>query len=488
MDPNTSPQSYLKREGEDFSEDEGAAPQAKGRKRGKRRPPDLQDILDELILRLQRKDRGGWFHDPVRREEVPDYYDIIKQPMCFSIIKDKIRSHIYCDVFEFKKDVDTMVLNAKTYNPPHSQITKSAEAIGQMVGGRMLSAAQKRFQAFLDWQEANPTEPLHRPTPPPPKPITRAIEPVKHERPVVSWVEEQPEVFARQVRSKGRPPSRPTSDHATIGFIASQHQNRARKKMMQENPMTVQAQRLAAQQNEYSAKLWSTTCKMAEDMGAPSALDIPTATIETPPRPKYDASLKEFAGHINLPNNAVQQASDEVGEAGLVLGDTSRLGLELDSKKAAPLPMLTPAIQTELRALETQHHIDLRPLQPFIERLTPPPVTQTMAQTMPHMQAPMSQTQMAPSMAGYNAMYPSDYSMAQQKLAVAPPGYMPMQNMQAFQGVEPGYLQHAPMSKVSPVPMMVAPYSNNWPKETSFSAPKMARPTMPTHYPHSHNP
>lgn len=47
-------------------------------------------------------DKNDIFRLPVTRAEAPDYYDIIKNPMCFSAIEVKIDSGDYLDLESFK--------------------------------------------------------------------------------------------------------------------------------------------------------------------------------------------------------------------------------------------------------------------------------------------------------------------------------------------------------------------------------------------------
>ena len=57
------------------------------------------------------------FAAPVDPEEVPDYYDIIKKPMCLEDICENIDGGAYLCVEDFKADVDLIVANVKEYNP-----------------------------------------------------------------------------------------------------------------------------------------------------------------------------------------------------------------------------------------------------------------------------------------------------------------------------------------------------------------------------------
>lgn len=47
-------------------------------------------------------DRNDHFKNPVSKVDVPDYFDIIKQPMCWNMIDAKLDRHEYWDLQAFK--------------------------------------------------------------------------------------------------------------------------------------------------------------------------------------------------------------------------------------------------------------------------------------------------------------------------------------------------------------------------------------------------
>ena len=60
-------------------------------------------IVDqELTLVVNRRDMKHIFRDPVSRDEVPDYFEIIKNPMSWSVIDAKLDSHEYWSLQAFK--------------------------------------------------------------------------------------------------------------------------------------------------------------------------------------------------------------------------------------------------------------------------------------------------------------------------------------------------------------------------------------------------
>lgn len=57
------------------------------------------------------------FTKPVDLEEVPDYLNIIKQPMDLETMMTKVDLHRYSSAQEFLADIDLISVNALEYNP-----------------------------------------------------------------------------------------------------------------------------------------------------------------------------------------------------------------------------------------------------------------------------------------------------------------------------------------------------------------------------------
>ena len=88
-----------------------------------------------------RADRNEYFKNPVSRAEVPDYYEKIKKPMCWSVIEGKLERHEYWDLQTFKvgvpwisgcrltccqDDITLVIDNAIKYNKYDTQYYKVA--------------------------------------------------------------------------------------------------------------------------------------------------------------------------------------------------------------------------------------------------------------------------------------------------------------------------------------------------------------------------
>ncbi|PPQ65251.1 hypothetical protein CVT24_011406 [Panaeolus cyanescens] len=80
----------------------------------------------ERIMAIDRQDH---FKNPVSKTEVPDYFDIVKNPMCWSQIDAKLDQHQYWNVSEFKDDIELVLNNAMLYNKPGTTFHKLATRI-----------------------------------------------------------------------------------------------------------------------------------------------------------------------------------------------------------------------------------------------------------------------------------------------------------------------------------------------------------------------
>ncbi|EPQ56227.1 hypothetical protein GLOTRDRAFT_105199 [Gloeophyllum trabeum ATCC 11539] len=79
--------------------------------------------------RIMGFDRLDFFKNPVSRNDVPDYFDIIERPMCWSIIDDKLDKHEYWNLQDLKDDINLVLNNAMVYNKPDTRFHKAAARI-----------------------------------------------------------------------------------------------------------------------------------------------------------------------------------------------------------------------------------------------------------------------------------------------------------------------------------------------------------------------
>ncbi|EPQ52987.1 hypothetical protein GLOTRDRAFT_111806 [Gloeophyllum trabeum ATCC 11539] len=102
-----------KSKGSTFVQDEGVR---KAPRPVKLKP--LKEVLAKLIAQIKKKDDYAFFLRPVDEVQVPNYRDVIKQPMDFGTMTEKVNKGRYRSLDEFSNDFHLVTNNAKTFNPP----------------------------------------------------------------------------------------------------------------------------------------------------------------------------------------------------------------------------------------------------------------------------------------------------------------------------------------------------------------------------------
>ncbi|CAL5087363.1 unnamed protein product [Urochloa decumbens] len=108
----------------------------------------LRDICNRILYNK----RFNVFHFPVSEEEVPDYRSVIQKPMDMATVLQRVDSGQYLTRAAFMKDIDLIVLNAKTYNGEDyngSRIVSRACELRDVVQG-MLSQMDPSLVSFCD--------------------------------------------------------------------------------------------------------------------------------------------------------------------------------------------------------------------------------------------------------------------------------------------------------------------------------------------------
>ncbi|XP_033847503.1 bromodomain-containing protein 7 [Periophthalmus magnuspinnatus] len=105
----------------------------------------LQEALNQLLRQLQRKDPSAFFSFPVTDLIAPGYSTIIKRPMDFSTMKEKVKKEQYQSLDELKVDFKTMCENAMIYNKPETIYHRAARKL-LYSGLKILS--QERLQSL----------------------------------------------------------------------------------------------------------------------------------------------------------------------------------------------------------------------------------------------------------------------------------------------------------------------------------------------------
>ncbi|XP_048371736.1 bromodomain-containing protein 7 isoform X2 [Sphaerodactylus townsendi] len=105
----------------------------------------LQEALNQLVRQLQRKDPNAFFSFPVTDFIAPGYSMIIKRPMDFSTMKEKIKNSGYQSIEELKDNFKLMCANAMIYNKPETIYYKAAK---KLLHSGMKILSQERIQSL----------------------------------------------------------------------------------------------------------------------------------------------------------------------------------------------------------------------------------------------------------------------------------------------------------------------------------------------------
>ncbi|KAF5455640.1 hypothetical protein F2P56_025192 [Juglans regia] len=112
--------------------------------------PDKK-LLVFILDRLQKKDTHGVFSEPVDPEELPDYHDIIENPMDFGTVRKKLDGGGYANLELFEKDVFLICTNAMQYNAPDTIFFRQARSMQEL--------ANKDFENLRQDSDDNEPQP-----------------------------------------------------------------------------------------------------------------------------------------------------------------------------------------------------------------------------------------------------------------------------------------------------------------------------------------
>ena len=77
-----------------------------------------EKAASRLMTNLGRHKSAFIFAEPVDVDKlsIPDYFDVVKEPMDFGTIKSKLKDHVYNSIAEFQRDMELVFYNCKIYN------------------------------------------------------------------------------------------------------------------------------------------------------------------------------------------------------------------------------------------------------------------------------------------------------------------------------------------------------------------------------------
>lgn len=93
--------------------------------------------LEDIVLGLMEEEEAWPFLRPVSKRDAPDYYEIIKKPMDFQTIKNKINKFVYTDPAEIVQDVRQIFSNCIEYNKRTTQEFKAGANMSKIFEKRL---------------------------------------------------------------------------------------------------------------------------------------------------------------------------------------------------------------------------------------------------------------------------------------------------------------------------------------------------------------
>lgn len=106
----------------------------------------LEATMGKLLQAIAARDTADIFGEPVDVSEVPDYMDVVTQPMDLSTMRRKLESGIYYSLDHMQSDFDLMIRNCLAYN--------NKETVFYRAGVRMRDQCGALFRAARSELEA----------------------------------------------------------------------------------------------------------------------------------------------------------------------------------------------------------------------------------------------------------------------------------------------------------------------------------------------
>jgi hypothetical protein len=74
-------------------------------------------------------DPRHYFAEPVAAEDAPGYYDVITQPMCFAVVRQRLAEGRYTTLDALCDDLALIVRNAMAFNAPDTKFYRAAQRV-----------------------------------------------------------------------------------------------------------------------------------------------------------------------------------------------------------------------------------------------------------------------------------------------------------------------------------------------------------------------
>jgi histone acetyltransferase len=100
-------------------------------------------LMRHILVELSNHQAAWPFTNPVNAQDVPDYYEFIKQPMDLSTMETKLEKNQYLTLDDLIYDANLIFNNCRSYNPPTSVYAKQANRLEKFVKDSMSAWKQQ---------------------------------------------------------------------------------------------------------------------------------------------------------------------------------------------------------------------------------------------------------------------------------------------------------------------------------------------------------
>ncbi|KAG9126490.1 hypothetical protein FRC07_003236 [Ceratobasidium sp. 392] len=107
----------------------------------------FQSVIGMVHSQIYQLRGGNIFHNPIKKSEAPDYYEIVRRPMDLKTVKARIKDGLVSSTDHFKRDVFLMFANAIMYNRPGTSVND--------IAAEMMLESEKHIADFRAAEEFN---------------------------------------------------------------------------------------------------------------------------------------------------------------------------------------------------------------------------------------------------------------------------------------------------------------------------------------------
>ncbi|QRV87412.1 bromodomain associated protein [Ceratobasidium sp. AG-Ba] len=107
----------------------------------------FQTVIGMVHSQISQLRGGNIFHNPIKKSEAPDYYEIVRRPMDLKTVKGRIKDGLVSSTDHFKRDVYLMFANAIMYNRPGTSVND--------IAAEMMLESEKHIADFRAAEEFN---------------------------------------------------------------------------------------------------------------------------------------------------------------------------------------------------------------------------------------------------------------------------------------------------------------------------------------------